>query len=150
MPEWIKERPLVLFAIAYVIIMTVTVITLNVNANNKIDNAFEQIESEARARAIQVEEARQERLRQIFELEITTCQEGNKVKKALRINLHEEIQDSKEIDPALFPDIPPKEFQELIQQDIRSDRASIKILEKTNCKQRFDIEKFPDTIEPIE
>jgi hypothetical protein len=132
MPEWIKERPLVLFAIAYVIIMTVTVITLNVNANNKIDNAFEQIESEARARAIQVEEARQERLRQIFELEITT------------------FQDSKEIDPALFPDIPPKEFQELIQQDIRSDRASIKILEKTNCKQRFDIEKFPDTIEPIE
>lgn len=58
--------------------------------------------------------------------------------------LQADIVQQKAIPPELFPDIPPAEFQRLVQEEvdrmkdvIKDERQSIKELPKADCKQAY-------------
>jgi hypothetical protein len=63
--------------------------------------------------------------------DLTGAESANRVAilRALRNQntfLRREIQDNKQIPPEFFPNIPPKEFERLIREEIRSNKGTIK------------------------
>jgi hypothetical protein len=136
--EKARQNPLVVAALVYMITLSIVMFTLKTDINNAIDK----IETEIQQREIAVEEARQERLEQILDSNIKSCQGQNQVRALLRQRSRREIADSKEVNPSLFPDIPKEKFEKLLQKDIRHEKNNIEKASKVACKQRYELKKF--------
>jgi ABC-type multidrug transport system fused ATPase/permease subunit len=138
MKQKIKENPFLVAALVYMLTLSIVMFILK----NDINNAFDKIDTEVEQRSIAVEQARQERLQQILASNIKSCQGQNQVRALLRQRSRREIEDSKEVNPNLFPDIPKEKFQRLVQKDIRHEKNNIEKASKVSCKQRYEIKKF--------
>lgn len=74
---------------------------------------------------------------------IDSCERQNKIARTIRHDLrdeiegiHEEIAADRQLDPSLFPDISPAEFETLIGEGIERDRAVIE-------RKRNRIDRLP-------
>lgn len=68
---------------------------------------------------------------------VEACERQNEVRSALVELLRAQNETSRATDPALFPDIPPDQFRDLIQEGVVTRKASIDDLHPTNCEDSF-------------
>lgn len=71
------------------------------------------------------------------EAQVESCERNNDTRRALIGSLRKQNHDSRQTDPSLFPDIPPDRFQELVQQQIKTNQETIKTLQPVDCEAAY-------------
>lgn len=65
--------------------------------------------------------------------DLETCQAANDARSALRSFIRDQLVTVRATDPELFPDIPPRKFEQLIDERVDGYRASISELAPRDC-----------------
>ena len=87
---------------------------------------------------------------EIVDSAIAGCQRQNLIRKTLREQLQEQIDQSHSTDyERFFPNIPPDELHDLIHQGNVDRRERIRQLERQHCKQLFPKPKEAENVEQL-
>lgn len=98
---------------------------------------------------VQDADQRHDTAKTLYEIRLSQregCDGGNDVRKGLRQFIHDQIDAAKQVDPSLFPDIPPAVFKELTEKRITDYRRNIQenFLD-VDCQARYPLLDNPDT-----
>jgi hypothetical protein len=82
----------------------------------------------------------------IIESQFVACQRGNDLREVLIDNIKSQKVQTRNTDPALFPQIPPNQFRLLIDEALARYDEQIESLSPVNCLEAFPAAKELDNI----